>query len=199
MTNHEIELELRKLLRSKHRSRALLCDGSPIGCKVAIVGVNPATDISLWRYWNKDSGCNKVAWLAEFRRKWGHALKPTRRGIEYLIEELKPVRCIELNVYPYVSGNEKQLPAALKDVRVFDFLLRKIEPRLLFVFGNTAIKELQKLLQLPALPKNVYTSCTYQRVRFNIYATSHLSRGWSQVRVRELGRAFAKHLDSKSR
>lgn len=191
---HEIEQKLRELLRSEYPSRPLLCSGSPIGCDIAIVGVNPATDIPLWRYWNADTGCNKAAWLAEFRSDPANRKKQTRPRIEYILEEIAPLRCLELNIYPYISREEAELSNELKDVRAFVYLLRTIKPKLLFVFGTTPIKELSKLLKVRDFPKGAYTLCTFEGTRFDVYADSHLSRGWNESRARALGRDFKERI-----
>jgi hypothetical protein len=197
-TLNSIEQALRHLLKPEHASRPLLCDGSPIGCEVAIVGINPGTDIQLWPYWSTVSGCNKDAWLTTFWQNPANVRKSTRRRIEDLIEGLKPLRCLELNIYPYVSRKEAELAKELQDISVFDFLLRTIKPKLLFVFGNTPIKELQTLLNASALPKGDFTPCTYKGAQFEVYAETHLSRGWSKDRVRSLGLALKNHILTNS-
>jgi hypothetical protein len=190
----EIERKLRALLRPEHPSRPFLCAGSPIGCQLAIVGINPATDIPLWPFWNTESGCNKEGWLAAFRRDPKNARKQTRPRIELLLAEIAPVRCLELNIYPYISPDEAALPDELRDLSVFNYLLSTVKPRLLFVFGKTPRKELKNLLEVQSLANGIYTSCTYEGTSFEVYADSHLSRGWSEDRVRAVGRSLRNRL-----
>ncbi len=47
---------------------------------------------------------------------------------------------------------------------------------------------------IAAWPKNQFTTCTYQGHSFQVFATSHLSRGWSMQRVAELGQKLREHL-----
>jgi hypothetical protein len=188
------------LPNSSPPSRALLCDGCPLGCDFAIVGANPATNIPLWPYWNAKSGCDKEKWLEALKKRTGGRLPPTRKRIEWLLEEIRPHRCLELNVYPYISKKVTMLQKELKDTEVFEYLLTTIKPRLLFVFGNPAIKEVSKLKSLgePALVKGEFSDCALQDAKLTIYADSHVFN-WSQCRTRELGCRFKKRLDNLSK
>ena len=62
----EIDREIRRLTGEGDLSRPFLCHGSPIGCDVAEVGINPGTDTPFWPYWNSKTGCDKDSWLADY-------------------------------------------------------------------------------------------------------------------------------------
>jgi hypothetical protein len=62
----EIDREIRQLTSENALSRPFLCTGSPIGCDVAKVGINPATDTPFWPNWNVRLGCDKQGWLHDY-------------------------------------------------------------------------------------------------------------------------------------
>jgi hypothetical protein len=43
-TLHGIDREIRRITGAAAQSRPFLCRGSPLGCEVAEVGINPRTD-----------------------------------------------------------------------------------------------------------------------------------------------------------
>lgn len=90
-----IDRQIRRLTAEEPTCRPFMCDGSPIGCEVVQVGINPSTITPFWPYWNPVTGCDKPGWLAEYIRLRGR-LMPTRDRIETLHGALRPLRCLEL-------------------------------------------------------------------------------------------------------
>jgi hypothetical protein len=187
-TTAEITQELRRLLRPNLPSRPFLCHGSPEGCEVILVGINPGTTTPFWNVWS-DSGCDKDAWLREYIAREGR-LKPTRKRIEIIANTLAPeIRTLELNLYPYSSAREADLPAELRDRRVFDYVMTLADPRLLFVYGRTPTDELAAVLGC-SIPEKQYTRVTHQGRSFEVYSDKHLSYQWSDAGVRQLAQVF---------
>lgn len=182
-----LESRLKEMLLPGEASRPFLCDGSPLDCSVAIIGINPATTTPFWPYWRSGIGFEKQRWLSAYHAAQGNKRNQTRPRIELLVSQLQPLRCLELNLWPYSSRSEAVLAPHLRNTEVFNYLLSLVQPKLLFVFGNTPIKALATALGIASLPKNQFTSCVYQGNTLQVFATSHLSRGWSMQRVTELG------------
>lgn len=187
-TTAEIGHRLRELLRADIPSRPFLCDGSPAGCEVVLVGINPATATPFWEFWS-DEGCDKQAWLQDYVVREGR-LKPTRKRIEIITGVLAPeVRALELNLFPYSSPREADLPPELRDRRVFEYVLGLANPKLLFVYGATPTAELERVLGCD-LPFREYASVTYAGKGFEVYTDHHLAYQWSDAGVRELADEF---------
>lgn len=182
----EFERNLQGLLDPEHHARPFISDGSPFDCEVAVVGINPATVTPFWPFWHSERGFNRQAWLSAYQADTRNKRNQTRPRIEVLVRELSPVRCLELNIFPYSSRNEVELLPHLRDTRVFNLMLSLVRPKLLFVFGSTPIHELAATFGVAPFIKNQFTSCQYQGRLFNVFATSHLSRGWSMQRVAAL-------------
>jgi len=174
----------------KLEARPFLCSGSPYGCAVAIIGINPGTSVSFWDHWSIAAGFCKENWLAKFNEDGRNRRNQTRPRIEILLKELEPkFRVLELNLYPYPTPAERDLKDVDRDTRLFKYLLEELNPRFLFVFGRKPAKELAKFLKHP-LPFNPHeiTSLNWGGRKIQVLVEPHLSRGWKIVDVRKLGK-----------
>lgn len=188
-TNQEISQRLGELLRDDIVSRPFLCRGSPAGCEVVLIGINPATATPFKDFWSDESGCDKEAWLRKYLEIEG-SYSPTRKRIEFIVDGLAPeVRALELNLYPYSSPREAKLPKELRDRRVFDYVLTLADPKLMFAFGVSPTKELASVLGCD-LPFRRYTRVSYQGKTFEVYVDNHLSYQWSDASVKQLAQDF---------
>lgn len=182
-TLKSFETELVSLIGKPTGLRPFVCDGSPLECDAFVVGINPATSMSadFWQFWRSDYGFDKAAWFeAYLQDRKLQPMKPgktrrnsvsnTRRVIDWILEEASPVRCLETNIYAAPTEQAVDLPPEQRITTPFDYLLEKLQPRLIVVHGEEAASHIQS--------KN-YTG--------QIIKVSHLSRGWSQVAARELG------------
>jgi hypothetical protein len=182
------ERELKSHVGKLTDLRPFVCDGSPLECGVFIVGFNPATGMpgDFWRYWDPKSGFRKQAWFAAYQKhRERHALaagkqfRPvsnTRRVIEWIIEEVRPLRCLESNIYAAATAKAKDLPKGEQNIAPFKFLLERIKPRVVVVHGKAAAEAIQTL----GIAKGVQVICE-----------PHFSRGWSEEKARILGRRIS--------
>ena len=169
--------------------RPFLCNGSPFGCPVFLVGINPATDIPLWPYWSVERGCDKQGWLRAYLERKGR-LGPTRAKIERLFDALAPTRALECNIFQHHSPREADLDGEHRTTEVFDFLLERLAPRIVFVHGGSAITHLQRLTGT-RIAHGTFTPVRYQEVTFEVFAGHHLvssAGGWSYTKIDQLGR-----------
>ena len=188
MTVHsvqEIDATIRRLTGEDPECRPFLCDGSPVGSEVFLVGINPGTDTPFWPHWQVPKGCDKKEWLEDYKRRHLR-LKPTRKRIEILMEAISPIKCLETNVFAKCSPDEQSLSEDGRDTAVFDYLLVNIHPKVIFIHGRSGIRHAEQLLKAN-LPKEQFTPVLYEGHKMEVIVASHLSRGWSYARVRELG------------
>ncbi len=187
---HEFDGDLRRF--GNGATRPFLCKGSPFGCEIFLVGINPGTDTPFWPCWSVESGCDKEGWLKAYL-KTHHRFSSTRERIERLcdaIERHRPcVRCrpLETNIWPYYSRRASDLPKEKRITKVFEFLLERLKPRIVFVHGKPAIKHLEKLT-LSKINRDVFTPVCYNGIAFDVWARHHLSFQCSYAEVEELGR-----------
>lgn len=124
-------------------TRPFLCEGSPLDCRVFLVGLNPITGTPFWDYWNTTYGCRKEQWIADYLKR-ERKLSRTRAQMERLWKALKPVRCLETNLYTARSRRLAELPAEQRCTKVFDYLLDTIRPRMLFVHGRPGVSHMER-------------------------------------------------------
>ena len=195
----EFENSLRKKLKKYDKPRPLICDGNPLNCEIFIVGINAATEMQadFWSFWNNKSGFNKAEWLETYilERKT-KPLKPnktrrnklsnTRQRIEWIIESIKPVKTLETNLFVKATPTADELNNEDRESSVFEYLLRTIKPKIIFIHGNEVIEYFEKLYGIK-IAKNRIANFEILGTKTNILAMNHLSRGWSKEKSLKLG------------
>jgi len=142
MTN-QFKERLEILMQSDKTLRPFVCDGDPLKSDIFIIGINPATkmETSFWDYYG-ENGFNKKKWFEDYkksreREKKRTLLSPTRKKIEYLVNEIFPeYHCLETNVFSAPSKNLKSLGNSLKSSDILKYLITKIRPKALFIHGS---------------------------------------------------------------
>jgi len=186
ITIHNIDATIRQLTGGHLESRPFLCEGSPIGSEVFLVGINPGTDTPFWPYWRIPHGCHKNEWIEDYLRRHSR-FKPTRARIEILFKAILPIKCLETNVFSQYSPNERSLHEAARDTRVFEYLLTVLVPTVMFIHGASGIEHMEQVLKT-SLPLGQFTTVTQNGREIDVITGHHLSRGWSYERVDALGR-----------
>lgn len=185
MTLTELDHEIRRLTREHPEARPFLCEGSPIGCDIFLVGINPGTDTPFWPYWRLPYGCHKQEWLKDYLQRHGRFLQ-TRARIERLFEATVPVRCLETNMFFRYSPDESSLPDEDRDTSVFDYLLAAISPKVMFIHGDSAIEHMEGLTG-KRVRRDEWTRARVAGVELDVMAGYHLRYRWSYERVDRLG------------
>jgi hypothetical protein len=195
----EFENNLREKLKNYEKPRPLICEGNPLDCKIFIVGINAATEMSsdFWNFWSKKDGFKKTEWLEDYilERKT-KPLKPnktrrnklsnTRQRIEWIIESIKPIKTLETNLFVKATPTADELKNEDRESSVFEYLLETIKPKILFIHGNEVIEYFEKLYGIKIV-KGKIEDFEILGTKTNILAMNHLSRGWSKQKSIELG------------
>lgn len=192
MQLREFESQLKTLIGQPTDLRPFVCDGSPLQCKVFLVGINPATMMvaDFWDFWSDDYGFDKRAWLERYlEERAAKPLKPgrtrrqkvsaTRRNIEHFIEGAAGVQVLETNIFPKPSEDLKSLDIKFRETAPFRFLLTAVAPKVIVVHGKLAVEAL----------KYFDHSATV------IEAERHFSRGVSAEAARRYGAQAASACD----
>ena len=175
--------------------RPFVCEGSPLACDAFLVGFNPASPMSVdfWDFWSDSNGFDKYAWIKKYKEeRRNRPLKPgrtrrselsnTRRIIEEVVQSAKPVRCLETNIYAKATEQASDLEELSRVTAPFDYLLRKVAPKLVIAHGEDAAVYLQG-----------------QDLRCELMCVSHFARGWSFQRARELGLRIRRYCEGEYR
>lgn len=179
----EFERDLEGVVGSQTRLRPFICEGSPIGCQVFIVGFNPATtmDATFWDFWRPGEGFDKSAWFEAYKNeRASRPLRPgktrrnpvsnTRRVIGWITSAAAPLRILETNIHSLPSDDKAGLAVADRQTEVVAFLLRSLGPRVIVTHGDDAGRVVRRLA-----------------VDAEMIETKHFSRGWSREAAERLG------------
>ncbi|WP_313292050.1 hypothetical protein [Rhizobium rhizoryzae] len=175
------EAHLRKLIGDPTPLRPFVCHGSPLECEIFLVGIEAATKMKtgFWDFWKPGYGFDRNAWQEAYikeRRQLGKPAKsPTRRNTDCFLDGAEGFQVLETNVYAAPRSRYKRDGSEIR--APFQFLLEAIKPKLIFVHGGAARKELNRMnLSIPILEAN------------------HLSYQTSQDTARDYGRQAAETL-----
>jgi hypothetical protein len=195
----QFQNDLEKLIGNPTDLRPFVCEGSPLDCKIFIVGFNPATALkhSFWSFWQPEYGFQKTEWLKVYKqerrdkplslgKKRRKEVSNTRRVIEWIIAEAKPMKCLETNIYAMPTEQARDLREQERVTRPFDFLLRAIRPQVMLLHGQDAVKHLETIFDVQ-LKMDSLQSIEVEWGEVKVLAVSHFSRGWSKNRAREIG------------
>ena len=176
--------------------RPFVCEGSPLGCEAFLVGINPASEMSIdfWDFWSDSYGFDKRAWFERYKverinrplkpgKERRNKVSPTRRVIEWILEEAKPTKCLETNIYAKAAEQALDLDERSRITAPFDYLLQQVEPKLVIAYGKDAIKHLQS----QGFECEPSVGFPIKDAMPRLWCVDHFSRGWSKEKARGLG------------
>lgn len=171
---------LANLIGKPSSLRPFVCEGSPLKCRIFIVGHNPATpsDRDLWSDWGPH-GFDKAKWMrAYLEERANRPLKPgktfrpkvspSRRVIDQVIAAAG-VPILETNIFAGPSPDMQSLRK--RDIAPFLYLVETLKPAFLVTHGKAAE---EAVIQLSFAGE--------------VISVPHFSRGWSGEKAAELGR-----------
>ena len=206
----QFQSDLEKLIGNPTDLRPFVCEGSPLECKIFIVGFNPATALkrSFWSFWQPEYGFQKTEWLEVYKqerrdkplppgKKRRNAISNTRRVIEWITTEAKPMKCLETNIYAKPTPQARDLREQERATQSFDFLLRAIRPQVMLLHGQDAVKHLETIFDVQLKPDRLQP-IRVEWGEVGVMAVPHLSRGWSKKRAREVGQLLRTVCESRA-
>ncbi|KQZ56274.1 hypothetical protein ASD54_25365 [Rhizobium sp. Root149] len=153
------ETRLRELLDDPTSLRPFVCEGSPLECEIFLVGIEPATPLrkGFWDFWKPGYGFDRETWLVTYLQERRDAGKqnasPTRRNMDHFIAGTDGCKVLETNVF---AGARPRYRRDGSEVRApFRFLLEAVQPKVIFVHGGPARKEIASMsLSIPVMEAN---------------------------------------------
>ena len=127
-------------------ARPFTCTGSPLECRLFIVGLNSATQLKqdfFRRYWCDDRGFLRDV----FEDDYSHTRKKagTRPRIEAFVEGASPAPCLETNIYAAPTKKASQLKREDKNTDIIKYLIETIRPAGIVVHTKEPIEFFQKI------------------------------------------------------
>jgi hypothetical protein len=174
----EFDQALRHVTGEHPRVRPFVCEGSPLTCSIFFVGLNPATDVPFWPFWDVETGFAREAWYAEYLRHREDG-KPsiTRQRMNRAISSIRPIHCLETNLFPTATKRFADLPVTLRSTAVFDFLVEAIRPAGLLVHGAAAVRYIQPRCS-GSLSKTIIQDADFGFGPVPVLGGDHLTTSW---------------------
>jgi hypothetical protein len=187
---------LQSLLGTEEPMRPFVCDGSPYDCTAFVVGINPASSMPFWPFWNDETGFDRAAWLESYRdhrkaeplklnRVRRQPISSTRQRIEWIAEVASPVKILETNLYALPTRKAADLGRADRATEPFEFLVAEISPSVILLHGAEVQREFARLYRPEAT--NEFSAAVIKGKRMMVAAVPHLSRA-SRGRANELAK-----------
>lgn len=182
------ERDLRAVIGYPTALRPFVCNGSPLDCTVFLVGLNPATPMKagFWTFWVPGVGFNREEWFRAYvAERMEAGPKPGKTRVtkvshtrtfinEVIYGAGSGVNILETNIYATEKPAYSELQADEKITAPFDFLVRRIKPRLLVAHGDDVhghIADLKVDPEVMPIP----------------HFTARGANKWSKVKARKLG------------
>ncbi len=168
-----------------------LCHGSPLTCRIFIVGTNPARKVEkrFWSFWTDSRGFRKAEFIQELKKLDG-GWTLTRKYIEIFTAAAGTKDTLETNIYPYATKKARDLTAEQKRTDIFEYLLHTIEPRIVLAHGNPAKKFFSE--RGITLVEDRLKSINLDGLRIKLLPRKHLPYHTSYEEARKIGRKLAR-------
>ena len=145
---NDLKERLVEIIDGRTDLRPFVCDGSPLDCKVFLIGNNPATKMStdFWDFWDSEYGFHKSAWYEAYkadRQGEPKSTSPTRERINRIVENASPVKILETNIYAAPTKKKADLNLEQQTTEIFTFLLKTIRPQIIVPYGKKAVQYVQ--------------------------------------------------------
>lgn len=192
--------KLELLLKQFPSSRPFICKGDPYACKVFIVGFNPATELNrpFLEDWSTTAGFEWDSWFENYKKerqqsnkngKKRREVSNTRQRLNWLSEVLRPIKCLETNLYTKPTKKAKELRTQDQDIEIFKFLVTELRPEMLVLHGMDVIRDFEKNFSV-TLEIDKFNKYVLFGKKTTIVSKRHFSRGWSKVKIE----SFAKEI-----
>jgi hypothetical protein len=178
--------------------RPFVFDGSPLRCRIFIVGTNSARLVEkpFSSFWDASYGFKKKEFIRELEQK-PPGLTRTRKAIEIVAKAAGQNVTLDTNLYMPSTAREKDLKKEDKKTDVLEFLLREIKPQLVLTNGNKAIKFFRRRCAVFVENRVTPQTVTLNEVKFQLLCSRHLSR-ISFADANNIGQALANALRTRA-
>jgi hypothetical protein len=145
---------LRHIVGTAEDARPFVCDGNPLDCGAFIVGINPASSVPFWPFWNDAFGFDRDRWFECYKRTRASACLPpgrirrqavssTRQRIDWIraptmkdSADSTKIGYLETNLYTKPTARADDLRRDDRSITVFTFLLAELRPKVLLLHGK---------------------------------------------------------------
>ena len=172
--------------------RPFICSGSPLNCKIMMVGYNPAREVNLDVFdtdiWHDDIGFDRESFAEHYDiASYNDDLQWNRNHIfqQNLIDEISNHPVIETYLYSVITAKKTLLSPQHKHTHLFDWLYGILKPVLIITQNMDVIKYFEREAN-KTLVRNTLNAITYRDLHCVILPISHLSKKWNDTQMYHL-------------
>lgn len=172
--------------------RPFICSGSPLNCKIMMVGYNPAREVNLDVFdadiWHDDIGFDRESFAEHYDiASYNDDLQWNRNHIfqQNLIDEISNHPVIETYLYSVITAKKTLLSPQHKHTHVFDWLYSILKPVLVITQNIDVIKYFEREAN-KILVRNTFNAIIYRDLHCVILPISHLSKKWNDTEMYHL-------------
>lgn len=130
--------------------RPFVSKGSPLDCRVFIVGFNPArSNVGFGEFWDDNYGFRYDLWHSAYLANNGNRLSPTRQRLERVVQAANSVHILETNLYSFPTPRASDLRMPNRQSDCLSFLVETLKPKLIITHGAKVWKDLNSVRLRP--------------------------------------------------
>lgn len=130
---------LQAFVESAPGMRPFLCDGNPLTCTVAIIGVDPGATTPFWPHWSDEKGMDRRSWTQADRTLHPQAIDGVHARLERFLPQIAQ-RVIELNVPATRINGDAQPGDDYRAIDILQFILDVVKPHTVICVGAAALR-----------------------------------------------------------
>jgi hypothetical protein len=184
---------MRSIVGAADDARPFVCDGDPYACRAFVVGINPASTVPFWPFWNDDSGFDRTCWFECYKRLRAcaplrdgrtrrQAVSSTRQRIDWMREAttvegeagIPKIQILETNLYVKPTARAADLSHSDRSTEAFEFLLAELQPAVLLLHGKEMKERFEQAFSCSL--SGSFSMISVKGQKMSIAAVPHLSR-----------------------
>jgi hypothetical protein len=131
-----------------------VCNGNPLDAEVLIIGFNPTTEYDFWKFFTNKKGFDHVAELEDYiyhralknkKTKLSNTRGRIKRLEDILWKKYPDLHILKMNLYAKATLNEAELLEEDRNLKIFNFLIRNLRPKLIITHGKSASSQINSL------------------------------------------------------
>ncbi len=119
--------------------RPFLCDGNPLTCTVAIIGVGHGATTSFGPHWSDEKGMDRRSWMQAYGALHPEAIDGDQARLERFLPQIAQ-RVIELNVPATRINGDARLSEDYRALDILQVMLCVVKPRAVICVGAAALR-----------------------------------------------------------
>jgi len=131
-----------------------VCNGNPLDAEILIIGFNPTTEYDFWKFFTNKKGFDHIAELEDYiyqralknkKTKLSNTRGRIKRLEDNLWKKYPDLHILKMNLYAKATPNEAELLEKDRDLKIFNFLISNLRPKVIITHGKSALNQINLL------------------------------------------------------